>query len=87
MLDFVPLHTNGLPGPDVQRIGHHFKGDRVADAAYLKFSGTYQQFFKGGPTGRQRVEEARDAIAAFKKVRIARTDLPSWVWKNTDPSQ
>jgi hypothetical protein len=89
LLDFVPLHANGLPGPDVQRIGHLFKGDRVADAAYLKFSGTnhspYQQFFNGGPAGRQRVQEARDAIAAFKKVRIVRTDLPLWVWEDTDP--
>jgi hypothetical protein len=77
LLDFVPLHANGLPGPDVQRIGHLFKGDRVADAAYLKFSGTnhspYQQFFDGGPAGRQRVQEARDAIAAFKKVRTGAT--------------
>lgn len=73
LLDFIPLHANGLPGPDVQRMGHLFKGDRVADAAYLKYSAAqhlpYQRFFAGGLTGRKRVNEARDAIAAFRKVR------------------
>jgi hypothetical protein len=51
--------------------------DCISDnvTAYHKFSCTnqsfYPQFFNGGPAGCHHGQEARDTMAAFKKMRVA----------------